>query len=145
MVGSIPGWAIDNGDGGLHYGFPMLADCPGFKLARHGHGLEVDPDTVNREYTKEDEDDLRNVLQTHLPKANGPLLSMRVCLYTNSPDHHFILDRHPHHRRVVVACGFSGHGFKFGSVLGEALAEVALTGRTDLPIDFLSLKRFATR
>jgi sarcosine oxidase len=63
-------------------------------------------------------------------------------MYTNSPDHHFILDRHPAHQRVTVACGFSGHGFKFASVIGEALADLALNGRSDLPIGFLGLNRF---
>jgi len=62
-----------------------------------------------------------------------------------SPDEHFIVNRHPQHSNVVFAAGLSGHGFKFTSVLGRALADLALDGGTDLPIDFLSLKRFAGR
>ena len=91
----------------------------------------------------EDEAALRPALRRFLPDADGPLLSMRVCLYTNSPDHSFIVDRHPAHANVTLACGFSGHGFKFASVMGEALADLATKGRSDLPIDFLSLRRFA--
>ena len=66
-----------------------------------------------------------------------------VCLYTMSPDEHFIVDRHPAHANVVFAAGLSGHGFKFTPVLGRALADLALDGSTPLPIDFLSLKRFS--
>jgi sarcosine oxidase len=63
-------------------------------------------------------------------------------MYTNSPDHHFIVDRHPKYARVTIACGFSGHGFKFAPVMGEALADLAMYDRTDLPIGFLGLSRF---
>ncbi len=67
-----------------------------------------------------------------------------VCMYTNSPDHHFVIDRHPGYRRVALACGFSGHGFKFASVVGEILADLATGGKTDLPAGFLGMKRFGS-
>jgi sarcosine oxidase len=67
---------------------------------------------------------------------------MRTCLYTNSPDGHFIVDRHPASRHATIACGFSGHGFKFASVMGEILADLATTGTTALPVGFLGLGRF---
>jgi sarcosine oxidase len=70
---------------------------------------------------------------------------MRTCLYTNTPDSHFVIGRHPRHERVSVACGFSGHGFKFASVVGEILADVATRGKTELPIQFLSPERFSTK
>ena len=67
----------------------------------------------------------------------------KVCLYTNSPDGHFIIDRHPGApERAVIACGFSGHGFKFATVIGEVLADLAVEGRTELPVRFLGLERF---
>jgi glycine/D-amino acid oxidase-like deaminating enzyme len=65
-------------------------------------------------------------------------------MYTMTPDEHFIIDRHPLHANVAFAAGFSGHGFKFASVLGEILADLALTSCTRHPIDFLSLSRFAS-
>ena len=68
---------------------------------------------------------------------------MKVCLYTSTPDEHFVVDRLPGAERVTIACGFSGHGFKFASVMGEALADLALEGRSDLPIGFLGFDRFA--
>jgi sarcosine oxidase len=70
---------------------------------------------------------------------------MQICMYTNSPDHHFIVDRSPAHPHVTLACGFSGHGFKFASVIGEVLADLAIDGRSKLPIEFLGLNRFSPR
>ena len=141
-LGTLPVWAIDRGDGTLHYGFPMMQDVPGFKVAHHGRGPVTDPDKVIRDVLPGDEQTFRPILRQMIPAANGPLLSMRVCLYTNSPDSHFIIDRHPRHDRVTIACGFSGHGFKFASVVGEILADLALQGRTELPAQFLGLARF---
>jgi sarcosine oxidase len=66
-------------------------------------------------------------------------------MYTMTPDQHFIVDRHPQHQNVVIGAGFSGHGFKFTPAIGEALADLALEGRTALPIGFLSLNRPAIR
>jgi sarcosine oxidase len=144
QLGVLPVWAIDNGDGTLYYGFPLTPESPGVKVAHHGPGPATDPDTIDRTPHPDDEQGFRYAIRTHLPDADGPLISMRICMYTNSPDHHFILDRHPHHERVTLACGFSGHGFKFCSVIGEALADLAMQGRSELPIQFLGLKRFAT-
>jgi len=141
-LGVLPVWAIDNPDGTQHYGFPMHDGRPGFKLSHHFHGAPTTAEAIDRIAHPEDEDDFRPTLRRFIPDADGPLLSMVVCMYTNSPDSHFIIDRHPRHERAIIACGFSGHGFKFSSVIGEALADLALHGRTPLPIEFLSLKRF---
>ncbi len=74
-----------------------------------------------------------------IPDANGSMLSVKTCLYTNSPDHHFILEgKHPKMKDVILAAGFSGHGFKFATVIGEALAEVAMEGKSRLPVWILS-------
>jgi len=137
----LPVWAVDHLDGSIHYGFPMLPDSPGFKLAHHAPAQSTDPQTVDRQISQADEQTIRPFLQRFIPDADGPLLSMRVCLYTNSPDQHFLIDRHPEHPNVVLACGFSGHGFKFAPVIGAALADLALTGKTIHPIEFLGCKR----
>jgi glycine/D-amino acid oxidase-like deaminating enzyme len=97
---------------------------------------------VPRGLLESDVQEVDAALRRYLPAAAGPLLAHRVCIYTNSPDHHFIIDRHPQHQRVTLACGFSGHGFKFASVVGEILADLAMNGRTQLPADFLRLKQF---
>lgn len=147
-LGRFPCWAAQDdapGFEGIYYGFPMMpgaSAAPGLKVAHHAPGPETDPDHLDRAPTATDEDDFRPALARYLPDANGPLLSMRVCMYTMSPDHHFVLDRHPEHHRVTIGCGFSGHGFKLAPAMGEALADLALHGRSELPIDFLSLDRF---
>jgi sarcosine oxidase len=141
-LGTFPVWGIEAADGSLSYGFPMTPDNPGLKVARHGRGQVTDPDRVARNASPADEVEVHEILNRNLPDGNGPLLSLRVCLYTNSPDEHFIIDRHPNHPRVTVACGFSGHGFKFASVVGEVLADLALEGKTGLPAQFLGLGRF---
>lgn len=142
-LGKLPVFAIDNPDGSLHYGFPMMPENPGFKFAHHTPGIPTDPDHVVRDVLLADEASFRPALRRFLPTADGPVLSMRTCLYTNSPDHHFIIDRHPAHPRVAIACGFSGHGFKFASVVGEVLADLALEGKTRLPVGFMGMGRFA--
>ena len=141
-LGVFPVWAIDNPDGTQHYGFPMLPGGLGLKIAHHFQDGPTNPDSIDRQVKPDDEADFRPTLSRFIPEADGPLLAIRVCMYTNSPDSHFIIDRHPHNEQVILACGFSGHGFKFASVVGEVLADLALSGRTDLPIGFLGLDRF---
>jgi len=67
-------------------------------------------------------------VERYLPDAAGPTLALKVCLFTNSPDEHFIVDQHPSCPQVIIAAGFSGHGFKFCSVIGEILADLAISG-----------------
>jgi sarcosine oxidase len=143
-LGRFPVWAIENPDGTLQYGFPLVEGSPGLKSAHHGPETPVDPDRVARDPQPGDVESFKPALAKFLPDADGPVLAMRVCLYTNSPDHHFIIDRHPEHERVTLACGFSGHGFKFASVVGEVLADSALMGASALPVQFLRLSRFKT-
>ena len=143
--GDFPVWNIDpNGDGdltGIYYGFPMSGDA--LKLARHHPGTPMTPDAINDETFPADEEEILLPLRRYLPDALGQMLSIKVCKYTNSADGHFIVDRHPESERVHFACGFSGHGFKFASVMGKVLSELALDGKTERPIGFLGLSRFA--
>ncbi len=141
-LGTLPVWAIGHADGSLHYGFPILPDGEGFKIAWHRAGEMTDPDTVRRETSAADEEEFRSVLREMIPEADGELAAIRTCLYTHSPDHHFVLDRVRGMKGVTVACGFSGHGFKFASVIGEVLADLVTEGKTDLPVGFLGMGRF---
>ncbi|MCA9290758.1 MAG: N-methyl-L-tryptophan oxidase [Phycisphaerales bacterium] len=141
-LGVCPAWAIDTPDGTPWYGFPLVDGAPGFKLAHHYPAVPTTPDTVDRAITAADEADFRPCLERFIPDANGPLLGIRTCLYANTPDAHFIIDRHPAHANVTIATGFSGHGFNFAPVVGEIVADLATTGRTGHAIDFLSLRRF---
>jgi sarcosine oxidase len=121
----------------------MIAESPGFKFAHHlPTDGAVDPDAVSREPKPGEREDLRKILTTYLPAADGPLLALKTCLYTNTPDGHFIIDNYPGHPGVQIACGFSGHGFKFASVIGELLAEASVTGKLDPTLEFLRLARF---
>ena len=128
---------------GIFYGFPKL-DERGVKFAEHTCGRVVDdPLTVDRTLDVAEQRRLVEVMAQFLPGVSSRVTNHAVCMYTISPDEHFIVDRHPEMPNVVFAAGLSGHGFKFVPVLGRALADLALDGNTDLPIEFLSLKRFA--
>jgi len=147
-LGNFPCWLMtDESSRGCYYGFPILNEAKfgpprGLKVAHHYPAREIDPDHVDREITMEDREDLNYVLDKYLPGKLESLLSHKICLYANSPDEDFIIDNLPDYKNVAIACGFSGHGFKFASVVGEILADLALHSKTELPIDFLSAKRF---
>lgn len=124
-----------------YYSIPPFGEF-GIKVARHHGGATTTPDTVDRACRDADERDVREYLHRHLLAADGPLQHAEICLYTNTSDDHFIVDRHPRHERVWIAGGFSGHGFKFAPVIGDALAGLIYDGRTDLPIAHFKLDRF---
>lgn len=125
------------------YGFPNL-NGTGLKIGKSDGGHAIDPNqhTQNFGLYDTDEGDLRDMLKTYMPGANGKLIQGKTCLYTNSSDHDFIVDYHPENQHVIFACGFSGHGFKFGSVMGEVLSQMALEGQSEFDISIFSLKRF---
>jgi glycine/D-amino acid oxidase-like deaminating enzyme len=128
---------------GIFYGFPKL-DSRGMKVAEHTGGQVVQsPNFVDRSPHADEQDRLMHFLSEHLPGVKKEVSGHVICMYTMSPDEHFIVDQHPLLANVVFAAGLSGHGFKFVPVLGRALADLALDGGTDLPIEFLSLQRFA--
>jgi sarcosine oxidase len=127
---------------GVFYGFPVT-DGMGHKVARSDSGVDIgSPNDLDRTLSPADEAECRPFLDRYLPAVAGPLLNGRACMYTMTPDRNFILDRHPRHGNVVIAAGFSGHGFKFASVVGEILADLAETGRSELPIDIFRIGRF---
>jgi monomeric sarcosine oxidase len=127
---------------GVFYGFPEIGG--GLKVAEHSGGVEIsDPLHEPRLPDAADEARVRDFLAQCLPGVGTTQIKHSVCFYTMSPDENFLVDRHPASERVVFAAGLSGHGFKFTSVLGEALADLSLAGGTSLPIEFLSLRRFA--
>jgi sarcosine oxidase len=125
-----------------YYGLPVYG-VPGFKLGKYHHRKEeVDPDSMDRECHPEDEAVLRTAIRSYFPDADGPTMAMKTCLFTNSPDEHFVLDLHPDFPQVSIAAGFSGHGFKFASVVGEIMADLAMTGQSALLTnDLFSLTR----
>jgi sarcosine oxidase len=130
---------------GVFYGFPERAPGEGFKVGKFHHRLEaVDPDAIDRRIVAEDEAVLR-LIEPYLAVPLGKPVSAKTCMFVNSPDEHFILDRLPEHANVVVAAGFSGHGYKFCSGIGEVLADLAMRGATPHDVGLFSLGRTALR
>jgi glycine/D-amino acid oxidase-like deaminating enzyme len=128
---------------GCYYGFPVVGP-EGMKCAEHSGGrILADPLDQHREIDRDDLAGVERFIAACLPELTTTLNDHAPCLYTMSPDEHFLVDVHPRHPQVSFAAGMSGHGFKFAPVLGEALADLAMTGRSSLPIGFLSVRRFA--
>ncbi len=135
-----PTFYVEQNDGAF-YGFPSL-DGRTIKFAEHtGRDVVDDPATVDRNVRSEDVARLDAFRERVLLRTRPVLDRHSVCLYTLTPDHHFVVDHHPQDDGVIVAAGFSGHGFKFTSVIGEALADLAWNGRTDAPLEFLRWNR----
>ena len=129
-------------DEGRYYGFPSHA-VPGFKIGRAHHLLQkVDPDAIDREVHPEDEDILRQAVNRYFPLAAGKLLDRQTCMYTNTPDEHFMIGTLPGQPQVSVAAGFSGDGVKLASVIGEIMADLAQNGATEHDINLFRLDRF---
>lgn len=128
-------------DEGHFYGFPVFS-VPGFKIGRyHHHEEHVDPDAMDREPHARDEQTLRDFVARYFPDANGPTMSLCVCMFTNTKDEHFLIDLHPDYPQVSIAAGFSGHGFKFCSIVGEIMADLAEHGETRHDIGRFSMDR----
>lgn len=128
---------------GQFYGFPRI-DGRTIKVAEHTQGDTVaDPLSVDRSQHPGDLARVADFLAEFIPDVTPRPVQHSVCLYTRTPDCHFIVDRHPDSSNVILGMGFSGHGFKFTTVLGEALAELALDGAAHLPIGFLQLARLS--
>ena len=106
-------------------------------------GEKVNPSDVlkNYGYYSKDEGDVRRFLGEYMPKASGRLIEGKTCLFTFTPDEDFIIDQLTDFPHVIVAAGFSGHGFKFASVIGEVLSDIASKGSTRHDISMFSLMR----
>ena len=151
-LGQFPCWTIaDEKHPGIFYGFPILpienfGGPMGLKIAHHYPGSETDPDTISRVPTAADESNLIYALNKFIPEGYERTLVIKTCMYTNTPDEHFILDFVPEYDGdVIAATGFSGHGFKFASAVGEIMCDLAIKGSTNLPIEFLKANRFQNR
>jgi sarcosine oxidase len=128
---------------GHFYGFPEF-DVPGFKIGKYHHRSElVDPDQVRRAVDATDEAVLRRCVGSYFRGANGPMVRSSTCLFTNTPDEHFIIDRLPDAPEVLVISACSGHGFKFCSVMGEVVAELTQEGSTKHDLGLFRLERFS--
>jgi len=129
-------------DVGHFYQFPVWG-VPGFKIGLYHHLGERGPaDTLAREPNAADEDALRRGLKAFFPDADGDVLALRTCFFTNTPDEHFVIDRLPDRPEIIVASPCSGHGFKFSSAIGEILADLAMDRTPPFDLSLFRLSRF---
>jgi sarcosine oxidase len=131
-------------DGGAFYGIPPARAGGPMKVCLHHAGPRVHPDEVVRTTTDEDFDAVRGYVRAHLPQL-GPLFEARICMYTSTPDEHFVIGPSPVDARVTLASACSGHGYKMTIVLAEALAQRALDGHTPHDLGLFAPSRFAGR
>lgn len=134
-------WEMEHGE--QFYGFPAQPGVAGVKVAFFYKGPHCDPNTVNRIVGDDEVQAMRETLAARIPTLNGALLDTATCLYTEVPDHHFIVAPHPQHANVIVASPCSGHGYKFCSVIGEILADLVIDGSTRHQISLFDPARFA--
>ena len=139
----FPIYAYEYKPGQICYGFPRLER--GVKASvMHGGETGDHPDTVRRPIDNHDVNALRTALKPVLPELSAaPLRESETCLFTNTPDHDFIIDFHPNHPQVLISSPCSGHGFKFASAIGELQADLLTTGRTSFDLSPFSLGRFS--
>jgi sarcosine oxidase len=146
LPGRFPIYIWQTSDDVAIYGFPAL-DGPagGVKAAFHHGGTATTADTLDRDVRPEEIEALRAVLAERIPALAGSCRDTAPCMYSNTPDEHFVISLHPRHSQVAIAAGFSGHGFKFAGVVGEILADLAIEGATRHPIDLFAPGRFIPR
>jgi sarcosine oxidase len=141
-TGRFPAFLLDRA--GLPaplYGFPDFGG--GLKAAFHCLGDLTVASELDREVDMaRDVEPITRAMEQWMPGSTRTFREAKPCMYTLTPDAHFVIDRHPNHPNVILCGGFSGHGFKFAPVVGEIGADLALDGGSRHQIDFLSLKRF---
>lgn len=136
----MPVFIAEEERGVFYYGIPDVGH--GVKVART-HGGEVsDPDKVRREVTQKDVTPVREFVSKRLKKLDGQPIATTTCIYTNTPDLNFAIGLHPEEPRITILSACSGHGFKFGSVMGEVIADMATDRRPSYDLTFLGLERF---
>ena len=140
-LGALPVFLLTVEEG-MFYGFPVF-EHPGFKLGGPHLAREpIDPDVQDRTPSPRQVEAIQDCLRRYMPDAGGPPLTLKGCMYTVTPDEHFILDQLPGLPQVVVASPCSGHGFKFASAIGEILADLAITGQSRFDLSGFALSRF---
>ncbi|MFC5469853.1 N-methyl-L-tryptophan oxidase [Cohnella suwonensis] len=142
-AGTFPGFTFGDASGG-YYGFPSIGGA-GVKIGRHDGGIPWEPGEPFAPFGAypDDEADLRLALETFLPAAAGKLMRGTACKYELTPDDDFLIDVHPEYPNIVLAGGFSGHGFKFASAIGELIADRIEYGRWGRDLSIFSFGRFA--
>lgn len=136
FLNRVPGKTI------IRSGFPIWGNIPAVKLMVDRIAPEVDPGETDRTVHPGRLDTLREFVASLLPNIGDDIIHSVVCLYTMTPDEDFIIDFHPEHSQIIIASPCSGHGFKFASVIGRVLADLAVKDSTEYPIGRFGLSRF---
>ncbi|HEV2737307.1 MAG TPA: N-methyl-L-tryptophan oxidase [Candidatus Elarobacter sp.] len=139
----LPIWCCERDGARMFYGFPDFGR--GAKMAHHGSGVDADPDALDRTVREDEIAYARAALASFVPAANGAFARATVCVYSNTPDEHFVIGGHPREPRVVLAGGFSGHGYKFTPVVGEIVAALLAGDDPGFALDLFAPARFAVR
>lgn len=139
----LPIYIWEAEDGVQFYGFPADGDA-GVKIAFFRMGQDCTPETITRTVHDHEIAKMRAYISEYIPALNGKLLNATTCMYTTVPDEHFVIGLHPNYPQVTIASPCSGHGFKFASVVGEILADLAVAGETKYPLDLFSPTRFSS-
>lgn len=137
----LPIYAVQRDGAEMFYGFPDFGG--GAKVAHHGRGDGADPDALDRNVGEAEIAYAHAALASFVPAAAGAFLRADPCMYTLTPDEHFVIGLHPRHANVVVAGGFSGHGYKFTPVVGEIVAALLDGDDPGFALDLFSPTRFA--
>lgn len=128
----------EHSPGKYFYGFPDVGN--GVKVAGHHEGEITHPDKIDRAVSAAEVEDMHRLVSRYLPAVTNRCLESVVCMYTNTPDGHFLIDRHPEHPQVLLVSPCSGHGFKFSAAVGEAVADLVLDGRSKLDLSFFGFR-----
>jgi len=123
----------------LFYGFPNLGN--GVKIAIHHQGQITDVESIDRNVSEDETATMKLILDACLPSLSGPLLKSEVCMYTNTPDEHFVIDFHPDLPQVLIASACSGHGFKFAAVIGEIVTDLLIEGKSSFDLSPFRISR----
>lgn len=137
----LPVHVVEYEAGRFFYALPDVGT--GVKAALHHQGATVSPDTVGREVTKDEQADMGRRAGGYLPGLAAMPHQSVTCLYTNMPDEHFLIDRHPEHAQVLIVSPCSGHGFKFASAIGEVVADLVIAGNSPFDLSLFKLDRRA--
>lgn len=135
----FPAYCFEFADS-TYYGFPSI-DGTGLKLGRHDGGEAINPNEPLRPFDEADSVDLQNFIDQFMPQ-DGALKYGKTCKYSMTPDEDFIIDFLPEHQNIIIAAGFSGHGFKFSSAVGEVLADLIIDGKSKQDLTTFQLSRF---
>lgn len=141
----FPVFIYENEEGLQPYGIPAAeGEQGGVKVSFYRGPIvsKCTPQTIDREVHLNEIELMRRAISQFIPSLNSELLNAVTCMYTNTPDKNFVIGLHPQHQEVTIAAGFSGHGFKFCSVVGEILADLAVDGKTRHDIALFNPLRF---